>query len=348
MAMRHLLCLVMAAGPWWISCRAFSSTGSGAGGYWSVTCVSGDGRYLLAGGDHAALVDASTGAVVERVPKMVKAVGCDQGGGVIVGYDTAFRLPGRAAVPVPPLGGDGALAMSPEGAWISSGRSTAGGKWKGPAMVFVTHGQDRRRFDLMPERFGLVGAARPLPFPDSFAVRFGSLLQDGRLLVAAGWQPSRNAGTVEDLPWAFFAWDLKTNEATPLTGPVHSDKAINQAWVQRIAATPDAAHLVIATHDGERLSIGRFERDANRASRVVSLASNGGPSALALSNDGTLVAVGSESRGREAPAQAWLLDSAGRVVWNASFEKRVAGIHFLPDGSLIVAAGEGRAVKVTP
>jgi hypothetical protein len=344
--MRHFLCLVLAAGPWWISCRAPSSTSSGADGYWSVTCLSGDGRYLLAGGDHAALVDAATGAVKDRVPSMVAAVGCDQSGGVVVGYGTAFRLPGRAAAPVPPLGGDGALAMSQEGVWISSGRSMSGGKWRGPAMVFVTRGQDRRRVDLLPDRFGPVGAARALPLADSFAVRFGSLLQDGRLLLAAGWEPSRNAGSVEDLPWAFFAWDLTINEASPLTGPVHSDRAINQAWVQRIASTPDAAHLVIATHDGERLSIGRFERDANRASRVVSLASQGGPSALALSNDGTLVAVGSESRGRDAPGQAWLLDEAGRVAWNASFEKRVAGIYFLPDGSLIIAAGEGKAIKV--
>ena len=36
---------------------------------------------------------------------MVKAVGCEEGGGVVVGYDAAFRLPGKAAVsPVPSLG----------------------------------------------------------------------------------------------------------------------------------------------------------------------------------------------------------------------------------------------------
>ena len=120
---------------------------------------------------------------------------------------------------------------------------------------------------------------------------------------------------------------------------------MNQAWVQRIAATPDAAHLAIATHDGERLTVARFARGAQRAERVVSLASKGAATALALSPDGAFVAVGSESRGREAPGQAWLLDASGAVVWTTTFAKAVAGAYFLPDGSLIVA-GEGRVVRV--
>jgi hypothetical protein len=35
------------------------------------------------------------------------------------------------------------------------------------------------------------------------------------------------------------------------------------------------------------------------------------------------------------------------VVWTGEFEKAVAGVHFLGDGALVIAAGESVAVKVT-
>jgi hypothetical protein len=45
---------------------------------------------------------------------MVKAVGCDETGGVVVGYVTAVRLPGKAATPLPSLSGDRVLARGSE------------------------------------------------------------------------------------------------------------------------------------------------------------------------------------------------------------------------------------------
>ncbi|MET0556301.1 MAG: thermonuclease family protein [Vicinamibacteria bacterium] len=325
-----------------LACLSFACRASAPDRYWSRTCVSGDGRYLLAGGDHAALVDAATGAVAERKPGMVKAVGCDRTGGIVVGYGGAFRLPGGAPVSAPELSGD-MLATTLAGAWISTARTVSGGQWRGPASIVVQPGGGR--VELSPALFGAVGAARTLPTPDSFAVRFGSLLDDGRVLMAAGWQPSRSPGRVEPVPWGFFAWDLDAHAASPLTGPIASDPAVNQGWMQRIAATPDAAHLAVATHDGERLTIARFARGARSAASVVSLASKGAAAALALSRDGSLVAIGSESRGRDAPSQAFLLDASGATVWTETFAKTVAGVHFLPDGSLIVAGGDGRVVK---
>ena len=336
----------MIAGGAASACRGAAPAGAVPDGYWSATCVSADGRYLLAGGDHAALVDTATGAVVERKPGMVKAVGCDATGGTVVGYSGSFRLPGGAAAPVPEISGDGVLTTTPAGAWISTARTISGGQWRGPASIVVRPGGGR--VDLVPALFGAVGAARTLSIPDGFAVRFGTLLADGRVLMAAGWQPSRSPGRVEPVPWGFFAWDLDAHVASPLTGPITSDPAVNQAWVQRIAATPDAAHLAIATHDGERLTVARFARGAQRAERVVSLASKGAATALALSPDGAFVAIGSESRGREAPGQAWLLDASGAVVWTTTFAKAVAGAYFLPDGSLIVAGADLKTARTVP
>jgi hypothetical protein len=151
---------------------------------------------------------------------------------------------------------------------------------------------------------------------------------------------------VEDVPWGFFAWDPKAGTASPLTGALRSDAAFNQAWFQRIAATRDGSRMVAAVHDGKQVSVGWFERAAERAARVVALAAEGGPSALAISDDGAFVAVASESRGSEAPAHVWLLDARGAIAWTGSFTKTVAGLHFLPDRSLLIAAGEAKAVKV--
>jgi micrococcal nuclease len=331
--------MLLAAVGLTLGCRA-----SAPDHYWDATCVSGDGRYLVAGGDHAALVDAAGGTVLERRSGMVKAVGCDATGGVVVGYDQAFRLPGGAAAPVPVISGDSVVATTPGGAWISSARTISGGQWRGPASIHVTPPGEGT--ELVPALFGPIGAARALSLPDGFAVRFGPLLGDGRLLLSAGWQPSRSGGSVENVPWGFFAWDLRAHAAAPLTRPLPSDAAVNQSIVQRIAATPDASVLVVAAHDGKRVTVARYARDADRASRVVTLASAGAASALAVSADGALVALGSESRGREAPGQAWVQDASGATVWTATFVKTVAGVHFLPDGSLVVAAGEGRVVKV--
>jgi hypothetical protein len=200
--------------------------------------------------------------------------------------------------------------------------------------------------ELLPERFGSVGAARHLATVDSFAVWFGNLLRDGRLVLSTGWQPGSILGVFEDVPWGFFALDLRTGEASPLTEPLHSDAAFNQHWLQRIAATPDGAHLVIAEHDGTQMSVGQFEQGARRPSRVTSVAAEGSPSALAISADGALVAVGSEFRGSDAPAKAWVIDRAGTSVWTGAFQKTVAGVYFLADGSLLVVAGEAKAVKV--
>jgi hypothetical protein len=332
----------------WLTLGVSCSPGRSSNGYWSESCVSGDGRYLLAGGDGAALVDLRTGSVVERVPGMVKAVGCGEGGGVVVGYDIAFRLPGKTPVaPVPAPGGDTVLALGRDGAWVSEGRRTSGGKWRGPASVFVTGNGKSRMTELLPGRFGSVGAARQLATVDSFAVRFGTLLGDGRLLLATGWQPSQSGGVYEDVPWGFFALDLKSGEASPLTQSLHSDAVFNQSWIQRISATPDGGRLAIAAHDGRQLSVGWFEQGAGRPSWVASLAAQGSPSAVTISVDGELVAVGTETRGRETPGKAWVIGPGGRVVWTGEFEGTVAGLHFTNDGSLVIVTARSKAVDVS-
>jgi len=273
---------------------------------------------------------------------MVKAVACDREGGIVVGYSSSFRLPGQASVATPAVSGDTVLGRRPNGAWISSARTIAGGRWRGPARIFL----NRNGTDLGPERFGGVGRARTLSIADSFAVRFGNLLADGRVLLAAGWQPSQSPSRVENMPWAFFAWDFVTATASPMTAAIESTATVNQNRVQAIAGSADGAHLVVATHDGETLYVARFEAGASRPARLVMLRSPGAASALAVSGDGETIAIGSESRGRDSPAHAWLIDAAGKVAWSSAFEKTVIGVHFVPGPILVVAGAEARAGRV--
>jgi hypothetical protein len=325
---------------------ACSRTDPRDAGYWSVSCVSGDERYLVAGGDQAALVDLSTAGIRERAPGMVKAVGCDATGGTVIGYGTAFHWPGKSAIAPPPdPGGDSVVGLDARGAWISTARTVNGGRWRGPASVYVHANGETRRLELLPAAFGPVGAARTLSIADGFAVRFGTLLPDGRLLLAAGWQPSRSGDTVEDVPWGFFALDLATGAVAPLTEPLASDTSLNQAWFQRIAASADGTHLVVAAHDGKQMTVGRFERGANRAASVARVPAAGGPSALAVSPDGALVALGIETRGREVPARMCLVDRAGPTGPCDEFRKNVVGLYFLRAG-LVVASGDGQVARM--
>lgn len=323
-----------------------SSPGGSVGGYWSTSCVTGDERTLVAGGDHAALIDLSSGKIVDRIPAMVKAIGCSQSQALVVGYDKAWALPEKTELTqVPVVNGD-VIGLGPGGEWISAVRKTSGGRWKGPPTLFVAGKGEARQTDLPPARFGKIGAARPLPTADTFAVRLGNLVEDGRLVVACGWQPSQSGGVYEDVPWGFFAVDLKTGEAAALTLPLKSDPALNQNWLQKIAASPDAMHLVVAAHDGTQIAVAQFDQGANAPSRVTQLPAQGSVSAVAISDDGTWVAVGSESRGRDAKAVAWVINQAGKTIWSGEFEKTIVGLHFLLDDSLIVASAEAVAVRV--
>jgi len=68
---------------------------------------------------------------------------------------------------------------------------------------------------------------------------------------------------------------------------------------------------------------------------------------VASSPNGSWIAVGSESRGRDNPAQAWVIDQAGAVIWKAEFGKTIVGLHFLDDRSLVVTSAEAKAVRIT-
>ena len=93
--------------------------------------------------------------------------------------------------------------------------------------------------------------------------------------------------------------------------------------------------------------MGWFEQGAGRPSWVARLASQGSPTVVAFSADGELVAVATETRGRETPGKAWVIGPGGRVVWIGEFEGTVAGLHFPSDGSLVIVTARSKAVDVS-
>ncbi len=335
----------------WGMCGMTPKTGEGGGkmsgdGYWNSSWVTRDGRTLVAGGDHTAVIELATGKILERLPGMVKAIGAGQRTAVVVGYDVAWEVPGKTKVTQVPAPQGNVVAMTEDGKWVSWTRTVSGRNWRGPASLFVHSPAESRKLELLPGLFGKIGDARSLPSADTFAVRVGGLLDDGRALIAAGWQPAQSGGTVEAVPWGFFAVNLQTGEAAALTLPLPSDAAINQNWVQKIASTDEADFLVVAAHDGKQIAVGSYAQGADRPTRVTALPSAGAASALAISGNGSLIAVGSESRGKDAPATAWVIDQAGKTIWQAAFSKTIVGLHFLDDGSLVVTSAEATAVRV--
>lgn len=315
-------------------------------GYWNHSCITGDGKLLVAGGDHAAIIDATTGKPIARHASQVKAIGCDPTTATVLAYDGAWKFPGNTPV-VPAADPPGTVVgLTEAGAWISWNRTISGRAWRGPAMLYVTAGgSEPKRLELLPALFGKVGEGKALPLPDSFAVRVGGLLEDGRVLVAAGWQPNQSGGTLEDVPWGFFAVDPTTGSAAGVTLPLRTDSFFQQNLMQKVAASPSGESLAVATHDGKRLAVGLFAQGADAPTRKAELQAIGSPSALAVSARGNWIAVGTEARGRDAPGFAAVIDEAGKVIWKKDFVKSVTGVHFVED-TLIVTAAETAAVRI--
>lgn len=332
--------------------KTSSSGGTGAPamagtGYWNSSCVTGDGKVLVAGGDHLSVIDADTGKVLEKHASQVKALGCEQTAGRVVAYDGEWRFPGKKEIKPAADPPGTAVGLTPQGQWISWDRTNAGRGWRGPTRIYGTmSGSEPKRLELVPAMFGKVGEGKQLPLPDSFAMRPSGLLDDGRLVVAAGWQPSQAGGVFEDVPWGVFAVNLGTALAVSITLPLRTDAAFNQSWMQKVAVTPDAQSLAVATHDGKQLHVASYAGGADSAGRVTHLDAPGGPNAIAIAPQGRWIAVGTEGRGKGSPAMALVIDEAGKVIWRAEFEKSVTGVHFLPDGSLIATSAGTNAVRV--
>lgn len=318
-----------------------------ADGYWNHSCVTGDGKWIAAGGDHFALLDAATGKVTARHGSQVKAVACEQASATLIAYDGAFKYPGKTVVNPAADPPGTAIGLTPKGEWISWNRTIAGRAWRGPAMLYVTAaGSEPKRFELLPGLFGKVGEGKALPLPDSFAVRFGGMLDDGRVLVAAGWQPNQSGAELEAVPWGFFAVNVATGNAAAATLPLPTDGFFHQGLMQKVASTFDAAWMAAATHDGKRLAVGTFAQGAEGASRRTEIPAKGSPSAIAIAANGQWTAVGTEARGRDAPGFAAVVDQAGQVIWRKDFAKTVTGVHFVGN-DLIVTAASTEAVRVT-
>ena len=132
-----------------------------------------------------------------------------------------------------------------------------------------------------------------------------------------------------------------------MTLPLKSDASLNQEWLQKIASAPDGMHLLVAAHDGKQLAIAQYDQGANVQTHLTLLPAKGSPSAAAVSDSGSLIAVGTEARGADAPAQAWLINQAGAVVWTRQFPKTIVGLHFVSDGSLVIATAGAEALKVS-
>ena len=190
----------------------------------------------------------------------------------------------------------------------------SGGKWRGPASVFVTEQGGRRLINCCPSGFG--GWERRGISPPPTASRSGSEGCCGTAgwCSAAGWQPSQSGGVYEDMPWGFFALDLKSGEASPLTRrstPTRCSTRTGSRGSRRRPTAPTwwwpsttaRAYRSAGSRRGRPAVGGRFA------------GGRGSPRTVTLSARRGVRGRGSETRGRDAPGKAWVIGREGKTVW---------------------------------
>jgi hypothetical protein len=302
--------------------------------YWVRACVTTNEKLLVAGGDEAAAVDLATGKVVATAPMNVAAVACGASSGLAYGLaDTLVRFPGAQQEPTHERDLNDVLGARPDGALVRFSRRTdqkaSPTEW---ARVRVGSEPD---LALDPTRFGgAIAGVHDKPM-SAFFTRVGALLPDGRLLLAAGWEPNRGPGSLEPVPWGVYALDASSGAVTPVAAPLRCSTDLDTARVWRVATTSDfqrsavafrtdGGRTRVAVYDGARL---RFTTDLPDAREVT---------ALDFTADGEQLTVATLADDG-ARARVSCIDGTGGVAWtSAEVEDTIALLHHLADGSLVV------------
>lgn len=321
-------------------------------GYWSQACVTSDEALLAAGGESFAVLDLSSGAIVGQGDGYVHAVACEGPRAVVLGYSATWTWPGGASGPEAPAIGDELALAFEDGSRVWTSRASRSGRISGPLVLFRDRGSERQSHDLGPKEFGEVGRARSLPTPDSFRMwprRQGRAAgsPETRLLLAAGWEPSRSFSSVEPLPWGFFAVDPASGGVQALLQPIVSDASLNLVRRPALDASDDLATLALATSDGTDGTLALFRPPATAPSLRVPLPGWDEVMRLAVSRDGSRIAVASAFRGDDRPARVAVFDARdGRSLWSAEVGANVYGLALLRDGSLVWASSAREAARV--
>lgn len=217
--------------------------------YWTRGCLTPDGRMLGAVGDEAVLMDLQTRDIQRQIDGYFDDVVCLPNGAVVaLSYDDeAIWLTEDKSVQR--AGSWGVAGPISDTEIVTHNRSTTGSgtdtEFDGPMEVVIeTLGENARAsepFDLLPPLFAGVteyGAGEePSDFEiDAFHTVPGNLLEDGRLVVAAGFPHSSDYG--QPRRWGLFAVDLERRTVEPLGEPRANEEELESPPVP-LSATSD-------------------------------------------------------------------------------------------------------------
>lgn len=329
---------------WWLEKQLPERPSTPRWAYWNDACFSADEKLMAAGGAGFAVLDLASGKVLGRGTEDVYDVACQSTSVTVLGYKATWSWPSGSRGPVAERHGP-LLAAFDDGTRVWATRRS--GRAIGGALELdVERGGSTRVIELGPRGFGEVGRAKAMPSPKSFAMWPGGRLRDGRLLLAAGWEPNHVGSSAEPVPWGFFALRADDGSVEPVRAPIVGDSALNLARISKVKASADERTLVLANSNGSSAVV-FIHGGPNPLPVRASFSGWDEVSRLAVSPDGSRVAVASAFHGEGQPARIVVLESRhGGQVWSRDVAASVYGLALLSDGSLVWASSAREAARV--
>jgi hypothetical protein len=321
--------------------------------YWTRGCLTPDGRMLGAVGDEAVLMDLQTRDIQRQIDGYFDDVVCLPNGAVVaLSYDDeAIWLTEEKTVQR--AGSWDVAGPISDTEIVTHNRSTTGSgtdtEFDGPMQVVnETLGENARAsepFDLLPPLFAGVteyGAGEgPSDFEiDAFHTVPGNLLEDGRLVVAAGFPHSSDYG--QPRRWGVFAVDPERRTVEPLGEPRANEEELESPPVPLSATSDGQVFAGIFDRIGEdpaKMMVA--QTDPARERFRVELGDIVDVLQLSFSADGTLLAVGA-NLGEGEYGITMFDTNTGQELWQIPTEDNPYLLEFV--GNSLVAMISDRTV----
>jgi hypothetical protein len=309
-----------------------------SGIYWTNACVTPDKSALGVGGHEAVLIDLKTGEIKKRVEKFFGTAVCLPKGDVLnlatnkaVWLTTDKQIDGKFDWGlIGPLDDERLV-----GAFRSSEQKDASIHYLKPLQVVVSNLNSAAQYQ---KQISLDSSLFPGVKGYEFRTIGIRLLQDKRLLVAAGEKPPVGALAHPKTPWGFFTVDIEKETVAPFGEIITSDDDVNLVEpASAFDATSDGKTIagVFGSYGvGNPKTLAAFVSGKEISRRKLENVDN--VSAISLNEDGSLLAIGISEKGFEVGRIEVIdLRGGGKPLWTSRTDSPTSYLKFLNDDSLV-------------